>query len=139
LRVFVDTGGWLSVINEADQYHRAGSAYFQGLIQRRGVAFTTDFVLDETITRLRYDAGHRKATAFLHLIRRSVNVGTLIVLRIGEDHWREAEAIFLRHADARLSFTDCTSFAILREDPVDEVFGYDAHFEMMGYILGPKP
>ena len=43
-----------------------------------------------------------------------------------------------RYTAARLSFTDCTSFSYLAEQPADEVFGYDAHFEMMGYVLKPK-
>jgi predicted nucleic acid-binding protein len=62
----------------------------------------------------------------------------LRVHRITEDLWAEAEALFLRYADVRLSFTDCTSFALLSEQAVDEVFGDDAHFEMMGHILQPK-
>ena len=50
-----------------------------------------------------------------------------------------AEGIFLSYKYSSLSFTDCTSFALLQERTVDEVFGYDGHFEMMGHILKPKP
>jgi hypothetical protein len=39
----------------------------------------------------------------------------LAVHRIDEQLWAQAETIFLRHADACLSFTDCTSFALLNE------------------------
>ena len=137
--VFVDAGGWLSVLVEADRYHEAGSAYFRALIDSGAVVVTTDFVLDEVLTRLRYDVGHRSATEFLVLLHEAVAAGALSIRRITEDLWGEAEAIFLRYADARLSFTDCTSFALLRAQPADEVFGFDAHFEMMGHILQPKP
>ena len=64
--------------------------------------------------------------------------GDLFVARIDPALWSEAEAIFRRYGDAKLSFTDCTSFAFLRRNPTDEVFGYDSHFEMMGFILQPK-
>jgi predicted nucleic acid-binding protein len=138
LTVFVDSGGWLSVMIEADQYHAVGSAYFRALIDIGAVVVTTDYVLDEVVTRLRYDVGHAKAAEFLALVREAVSGGAVRLRRIDEPIWNKAEAVFLRYADARLSFTDCTSFALLSEQPVDEVFGYDAHFEMMGYTLQPS-
>lgn len=137
--VFVDSGGWLSILIESDRFHLPGKAYFEAVIEIGALAVTTDFVLDEVITRLRYDVGHGKAVEFLSLVDRASRSGDLRIVRITEDLWEQAERIFLRHAAARLSFTDCTSFAWLREHRVDEVFGYDSHFEMMGHILQPKP
>jgi predicted nucleic acid-binding protein len=139
MTVFTDSGGWLSVLLTSDQFHEAGKRYFQALRAARAVLLTTDFVLDEVITRIRYDAGHRKASEYLDLIHKSVDTRVLRIHRITESLWSKAEVIFLSYKEAKLSFTDCTSFALLQEQPVDEVFGYDAHFEMMGYILKPKP
>ena len=138
MTVFVDAGGWLSVMIATDQHDEAGNAYFGALIDLRALIVTTDFVLDEVISRLRYDVGYDKAAAFLTLLHGAIDGGAVKVHRITEDLWNEAEAIFLRYGDARLSFTDCTSFAWLLAQPVDEVFGFDAHFEMMGQILQPK-
>jgi uncharacterized protein len=136
--VFIDSGGWLSVVIEADRYHEAGKAYFQVLVDLRALAVTSDFVLDEVVTRLRYDVGHAKAVEFLDLVHRAAGAGALRIVRINEELWEKAEAIFRRYADVRLSFTDCTSFAWLAANPVNEVFGYDAHFEIMGHILQPR-
>jgi predicted nucleic acid-binding protein len=136
--IFIDSGGWLSVVIESDQYHQAGKAYFEAIIDVGALAVTTDFVLDEVVTRLRYDIGHATAVEFLSLIHRAADGGSLLIHRITENLWNKAEAIFLRYADVRLSFTDCTSFAWLVDHPVDEVFGYDSHFELMGHILQPR-
>ncbi len=138
MTVFIDTGGWISTFVAGDQYHAIGVRYFQALIDLGVSTITTDFVLDEVLTRLRYDVGHPKAVEFLDRIHEADDAGILTICPITDDLWVKAEAIFLRYADARLSFTDCTSFALLREQPVDEVFGYDAHFEMMGHVLQPK-
>ena len=138
MTVFVDAGGWLSVLIATDQHHAAGKAYFGALIDLGALMVTTDFVLDEVITRLRYDVGHAEASEFLALLHGAIDGGAVKVHRITEDLWNDAEAVFLRYADARLSFTDCTSFAWLHAQPVDEVFGFDGHFEMMGQILQPK-
>jgi predicted nucleic acid-binding protein len=137
--IFIDSGGWLSVLIESDRYHEAGKAYFQAMIEVGAPAVTTDFVLDEVLPRLRYDVGHAKAAEFLALIHGAAAGNALHIHRITEDLWNKAEVIFLRYADVRLSFTDCTSFAWLSDHSVDEVFGYDSHFEIMGHILQPKP
>ncbi len=138
MTIFIDSGGWLSVVIQSDQYHQAGKADFEAIIDVGALALTTDFVLDEVLTRLRYEVGHAKAAESLTLVHGGVDGGAIRIHRITEDLWHKAEVIFLRHADVRLSFTDCTSFAWLDVNPVDEVFGYDAHFEIMGHILQPR-
>jgi uncharacterized protein len=137
--VFVDAGGWISVLMTGDQYHESGKQYFEALTVRRAALITTDFVLAEVITRLRYDGSHRKAAEFIALYREAESRGSLTIFPITAEIWKEAEAIFLRYDDAVLSFTDCMSFAFLERHTVDEVFGYDSHYEMMGHILRPKP
>jgi uncharacterized protein len=138
VRIFVDSGGWLSVVIESDHYHDVGKAYFQAVLDVGALVLTTDFVLDEVLTRLRYDVGHDKAAEFLALVHCAASGGALSIRRITEDLWNKAEAIFLRYADVRLSFTDCTSFAWLGDNAVDEVFGYDSHFAIMGHLLQPR-
>jgi predicted nucleic acid-binding protein len=123
--IFIDSGGWRSVLIESDQYHEIGTDYFRALMAVGAQALTTDYVLDEVITRLRYDVGHAKAAEFLGLIHDATDSGALAIHRIDKHLWVQAEAIFLRYGDACLSFTDCTSFALLNEQVVDEIFGYD--------------
>jgi predicted nucleic acid-binding protein len=52
--------------------------------------------------------------------------------------WSEAIQLFLQYADVRLSFTDCVSFALLQRMGITEVFGFDAHFGLMGVMLQPQ-
>jgi hypothetical protein len=59
-------------------------------------------VVDELITWLGYDVGHAKAAEFLGLIHDATDNGALAIHRIDEHLWVQAEAIFLRYADARL-------------------------------------
>jgi predicted nucleic acid-binding protein len=139
MTIFVDAGGWLSVVNQADQYHAAGRRYFEHAIESKARLFTTDFVLDEVLTRLRYDVGYRTAVAFLDLARRSSDRNVVFIAPVTAVLWKRAEEFFVRYRDVKLSFTDCTSFALLEATHADIVFGYDSHFEMMGHILMPKP
>ena len=40
---------------------------------------------------------------------------------------------FLKYTDHELSFTDCTSFAIMKKHKLPKVFSYDSHFKALGF------
>ena len=42
------------------------------------------------------------------------------------------------NVDKQWSFTDCTSYVIIKELGITEVFAFDHHFEQMGFILLPS-
>lgn len=138
MKVFIDASGFLAMLMSGDNYHARAASYYKALVDDNHTLYTTDYVLDEVLTRLRYDAGSRVASEFLHTIRQLVTQGEIVVMWINEARWIRAAEIFEQYSDVRLSFTDCVSFAYLEERPVDEVFGFDAHFEMMGHVLRPK-
>ena len=79
MKVFIDSGGWLSVIIESDQYHETGTSYLEALMALGAALETSNFVLDEVITRLRYDVGHAEATELLRLVHEAVNAEALTV------------------------------------------------------------
>lgn len=45
--------------------------------------------------------------------------------------------IFTTYRDQVLSFTDCTSFALMRERKLLEAFTFDADFQRAGFIVHP--
>ena len=53
--IFVDTGGWIAILNRRDQHHQEAVTIFNKLQQQQMRLLTTDYVIDETVTRLRYD------------------------------------------------------------------------------------
>jgi predicted nucleic acid-binding protein len=136
-KVFIDTGGWYSVCLERDRYHAAGSSYYIQLIQKRASLLTSDYVLDETLTRIRYDAGHTAAMKFAQLVGLAEDAGKLSIVRVTQDVWDEALRVFDQFHDQKLSFTDCTSFVIAQKANVDEVFAFDHHFLLVGLSIKP--
>jgi len=46
-----------------------------------------------------------------------------------------AVRLFEKYADQNVSFTDCVSFAIMRQNGIDDVLGFDKHFEYAGFNL----
>jgi hypothetical protein len=137
MKTFADTGGWIAVVVETDQYHDIGVLHYEELISRQERLFTSDYVLDETVTRIRYDVSHAAAISFLDLIHEAERLGSLTVLRVDAAVWQAAETIFRKYHDSDFSFTDCTSFVLAQQAEVDEVFGFDQHFLMFGFNVKP--
>ncbi|RKU38730.1 hypothetical protein C6496_04265 [Candidatus Poribacteria bacterium] len=103
--------------------------------QQRMRLLTTDYVIGETITRIRYDTNHALAVMFLNRIELLVETGVLTLVEINKNVFAAAKALFRQYDSARLSFTDCTSFVVCRENNIVEAFAFDQHFAMMGIGL----
>ena len=52
---------------------------------------------------------------------------------IRESAWQ----IFLDYDDQEFSFTDCTSFALMRLKNIQDAFTFDGHFQTMGFAVHP--
>jgi predicted nucleic acid-binding protein len=136
--VFVDTGGWIAMAVSRDQYHQQAAFYYQGLSRNKVPLLTSNYVLTETYTRIRYDDGHGKATRFHSLIQQAVGAGRLRLEWVTPTIHQEAWNIFQDYEDQAFSLVDCTSFVIARKAGVTECFSFDEHFNTMGFILRPN-
>ena len=61
---FMDTGAFIAVTDRSDQYHQRAGAHFKELLQSRHPILTTNFILDETYTRLKRRLGSNAAITF---------------------------------------------------------------------------
>jgi predicted nucleic acid-binding protein len=92
-------------------------------------------VIDETLTLLRVHCGHRVAVSFRNVLEAS---RLLRVLWITETLEKAAWEIFEKHADKEFSFTDCTSFAMMKAEAIRNVFTFDQHFSQYGFESVPQ-
>jgi len=136
--VFVDTGAWIAVMGKSDSFHEAAKPYYTNLILRRVPLFTSNYVLDETFTRIRYDAGHDIACRFADLYGEAEKRRFVTTLWVDTDIHRRSLDIFRKYSDQKVSFTDCTSFVLMQNNGIDEAFAFDAHFDMFGFQRSPR-
>ena len=120
-----------------DGLHAAAVAHYRRLNAEGAGILTTNYVVDETATRLRYDVGLGAALAFRTRLDEMVKLGRWRVVWIDERLEREGWHIMEHYADVRLSLTDATSAAVARSSRIIEVFGFDAHFQALGFIVSP--
>ncbi|MBI4870645.1 MAG: PIN domain-containing protein [Candidatus Riflebacteria bacterium] len=132
-RRFVDTGALVALADRKDQFHGRAKEFF-GRHARAARWLTSDYVLDETATRLRAALGSTAAVTFVRAVRASAFYE---VLPVDEGIFEAALEVMLKYADQSLSFTDCTSFALMQHLDLREVFGFDADFLRCGFVLVP--
>ncbi|MFZ2656182.1 MAG: PIN domain-containing protein [Victivallales bacterium] len=129
--VFIDTGGFYSILVSNDSGHVLASASVADS-KRTGISFiTTDYVLDETATLL-------KARGLQHLLPDFFE--TIFSSKICRIEWTDSERFisakdyFIKHGDKDYSFTDCVSFVTMRELNLQTALTRDQHFRQAGFI-----
>jgi len=135
--VLVDTSAWIGILNRKDGRHAESLGRYQELSRAGARLVTSNYVIDETATHLRYEAGLRAALAFRETLVSATGKGHLRIGWIDEKLEREGWRILEQYSDVKLSLTDATSVALARSAKIVEVFGLDADFEALGFVVLP--
>ena len=137
-KYFVDTSALLSTLYKKDAKHKQAKVLSQELEKdEKKTPVITDYILDETLTLLKKRVGHKEAVKFGKLVFSGKTKLKLIYL--SNKVIREDFQLFVRYSDKGFSFTDCTSFAVMRYYKIKQAFTFDKHFEQAGFeILKPK-
>lgn len=132
--IFIDTGAFLARYIERDQYHEAATQHWRKLQNDRRRCFTSNFVLDETITLL----GRRSTYEFAVERARNLLASSLLsILRPDEQDEAAALDRFEKYADQGVSFTDCTSFVLMEQNHIRTAFTFDHHIALAGFDVEP--
>lgn len=133
MKIFVDTSGFIAITDHSDQFHRHASR-FLAEVHPHTSFHTTNYIFDETLTCLRYAAGHKAAVQFAETLYKS---------EIHEMHYvdhrieQEAFKLFKKLHDQKLSFTDCVSVFFMEELGIQKIFAFDDDFKRLGYETVP--
>ncbi len=138
--LFVDTWGWLALEDAAEPAHAEVRRIRERYADEGGLWVTTDYILDETITRLFARRPFEEAKKFMAGLFQARELGLLNVETITPDRFQKAYEMRLRYRDKpRISFTDLTSFVVAAELAIRHVLTQDAHFRQtqLGLITLP--
>ena len=131
IRVFVDTSAWFAYISSDDPDHAATK---KALGDHAAGRVTSNYVFDELVTLVRLRVGHAAAVKAGATLRGSGDLEIVRVLPADED---EAWNVFERHRDKEYSFTDCTSFSLMRRLGIETALATDRHFRQAGFKVEP--
>jgi len=136
-KIFIDTSAWDAIEDSGDVNHEA-AMIFKDEIANRYELIASNYILDETYTLLLRNIGYARTVAFHRQLEMLKKAGVLQVIQLSENIIENAWIIFEKYnQDKCWSFTDCASYAAMKDQDIDEVFSFDRHFEQMGLIRKP--
>jgi predicted nucleic acid-binding protein len=139
MKVFVDTSAWISLVAEREPHHRAVAEEWTVLLAKGTIPVTSSDVVVETITRLRYYAGHDIAVQFRVLLDEAIRAKRLFLHWVDEPLFEQAWQAFRAYHDQEFSMTDCISFALCRRERIRRALTLDHHFRIAGLEIMPAP
>jgi predicted nucleic acid-binding protein len=135
--VLVDTSGLYALADHRDPSRAVAEQCVTRLVKSGVGLVLTDYIIDEACTLAKARAGGYGALRLLEIIDRSE---AFRLIWVGEQRFESAKSFFRKHADHGYSFTDCTSFIIMREFRMRDVLTTDRHFAEVGFRpLLPSP
>lgn len=136
-KAFVDTGFWIGFLNRRDQFHKQAKDYFKVALDTYEIV-TSTFIVYETISFINCSLkNHQLAVDFLDRIEEAQTLGHFNILKVTHGIQEKALTLFKKLDDKDLSFTDCTSFTLMKKEGIAKALTFDVHFEQMGFVKEP--
>jgi uncharacterized protein len=128
MSLFVDTSIWYAAADKSDPHNRRAKA----ILSDGGPLLTTDHVLLETWTLLRYRLGRSAAERFWEGLRNGVATVEIAGAADLEVAWQIGNS----YRDQDFSFVDRTSFAVMRRLGIVRAASLDDDFAI--FRFGPN-
>lgn len=136
-KLFIDATAWINFVLIGEPHHEEAVTFLRTCIEEGKALFTSNDIVDETITRLRYRVNFKVANDFFQLFQRNVKQQLLTQLWVDEQLQFEAWDLLKKFREHKLSFTDATSIAIIKRFKLDAIITFDADFKKVGMRILP--
>jgi len=134
MKIFVDTSGWVALFNRKDKCYLEAVKLWNALSKEKAYIYTTNYIIDETITLIRRRAGFQISVKTGDSLFESRTIKKITITQaIEKSTWK----IYKKFSDKEFSFTDCTSFVVMEENKIDAAFALDKNFVQYGFKVLP--
>jgi predicted nucleic acid-binding protein len=122
LKVFVDTWGWLTLRDRKESQHEKVKKFYSRSRVQKAIIYTSDYVLDETITLFFRRLPYKTARGSLAKIDEAIKGGYLQVEWITPERFEQAKELRSKYQDKpKISFTDLTSMVLMKEHGIEAI------------------
>jgi predicted nucleic acid-binding protein len=129
--ILLDSSLIVAYSNEADENHTKALRVMEDIDRGRyGSPIITDFVFDEVMTVMLFKTKDLSRTAELGETLLSAN----LLFKVDGELFNLAWKTFKEQRGPNLSFTDCTSIAVCRENGIPNIATFDEDFRRFGQL-----
>ena len=132
-RIFVDTGAFVAKEIAGDQHHGIALLGWKEVEAGGYQLVSSEHVFDESATLIARRCNYGWAAEWGDDV---LDAG-IEWLRADLADWRQALLLMRKFADQGVSFTDCVSAVMMKRVGIKRVFGFDRHFEALGFRVWP--
>jgi predicted nucleic acid-binding protein len=132
MNIFVDTSGFISVLDRDDANHSRAAESWQYILTASDALVTTNYVLVETCALVQ----NRLGMAAIKVFQADI-VPVLRIEWIDNTVHLAAMGTMLAAGRKKLSLVDCVSFEIMRLGGITAALTLDGHFKEQGFICLP--
>lgn len=128
MSIYLDTGILVAERNADDKRHSRAEELMKSILKGEyGEAYTSDYVLDEAITlMLMRTKKHELAVDIGEYVLASPRIR---VLRVTEKSFDKAWKKFNSFEENPISFTDCTTLALMEEKRIENLASFNSGFD----------
>ncbi len=128
--VFLDTSGWIALLNSTEPEHQAANQLWLDLGRRGYRIVITDWIIAETGNGLARTCARGQFASSVERVWQSPTIDAVI---IDPPLMRRAIDRYHRFLDKSWGLVDCASFAVMEERGITEAFTSDHDFEQAGF------
>mgnify|MGYP001324494788 CR=1 FL=1 len=128
--VFLDTSGWLALLNSGDPQHQSADRIWRQVIGSSTRVIFTDWIVAETGNgSARSQSRHR----FVDAVKAILGDRRVELIVIDSELMLRSLDFYVQHSDKSYGLVDCASFIVMRDRGITEAFTSDVHFEQAGF------
>jgi len=135
--IFVDTSAWIEHILKKELHHKEVYNYLVKEVREGSKFYTSDYILDETYTRLLTNQSIKDAKNFKEHIKIAQEQNNLTLLFTNQVTFYKAWEYFEKFSEHKLSFTDATIITFVKDLKINEVLTLDQGFKNIGLTVKP--
>lgn len=132
MNVFVDTSGFLAILDADDTNHLKAKREWNNIISTGANLFCNNYILVETFALIQHRLGMKAVRVLEEDILPLVHIEW-----IKESTHKAGMSAFLIASKRKLSLVDCVSFETMRDLGLKVAFGFDSHFRDQGFECIP--
>ena len=128
--VFIDTSGWIAVLNADDALYEPACRQLVELGVERRPLITTDWVLAETGNGLARTVAR---AGFAGAVQRFRGSSHCRLVHVNDELFDRALNLYSQMEDKSWGLVDCASFVVMQEEGILDAFTSDRHFAQAGF------